>query len=392
MKPSLLLRASLVILCILGSIVYLFYVQDMPYVHKDATQQSHQPDQAIFSDPSLGITFKYPVSKVPLQFSKVPFDSVEASLRGSFISNPFALAQNTVEQEVWKNAQGLILFTATNQVSPYFGALSRKSIDPNNTQQQFVDAGFYPNKHVLATKKLSERSYLVISNTYGGPPIFRVDVLTPLEGVHPNLLIPIDVNNLTDAHENLVTPPPIGECEDSLCFPQVAKLILQGTYSKILNKRITAAQTIADSVKSIPIPPIPSKNHITAAARDQWINLLRWPSGCLLDSMLNNDSAISHSLNFYPLATKKYLVEIICDPGAYLYSYHYSIWDESGSQPRATLLTTQSLLGTPHFDSATQSINLFYHSGAGDCGTISTYKIISNTLQLIDTVPNTQCR
>ena len=144
----------------------------------------------------------------------------------------------------------------------------------------------------------------------------------------------------------------------------------------------------------------PKKVNLSHKDREAWRKIIKWPQSCeeAFDNTMSKETA---GLEFYELAEKQYLVEVICTLGAYQGFQVYSYLDETKSPPSAKLLTFQTyeseydnklekkeseeLLGLAEFDFKTKQLTILNKfRGLGDCGTLATYGFQGGDVQLIE--------
>jgi hypothetical protein len=142
----------------------------------------------------------------------------------------------------------------------------------------------------------------------------------------------------------------------------------------------------------------PEKVNLSYKDREAWRKIIKWPDSCeeAFNKTMHKATA---SLEFYELAQKQYLVEVICTLGAYQGFQIYSYLDETKSPPSARLLTlptyesedenklekkeTEELWGVPEFDFKTKQLMILNKfRGLGDCGTLATYGFQRGDVQL----------
>jgi hypothetical protein len=137
--------------------------------------------------------------------------------------------------------------------------------------------------------------------------------------------------------------------------------------------------------------------HLTYEDREAWRKVLQWSAEC--EQAFDYPDKSFGGLEFYPLADKQYLVEVVCTTGAYQGYQVYYFYDETKQQPVAKLLTFESresqdeksltkiqtteLWGLPTFDTNTKELKVFNKfRGIGDCGTLATYEFIDGQPKL----------
>ncbi|MCA1591266.1 MAG: DUF1176 domain-containing protein [Acidobacteria bacterium] len=134
----------------------------------------------------------------------------------------------------------------------------------------------------------------------------------------------------------------------------------------------------------------PGKTNLTGKDRRAWRAVLKWPDDCedAFERTMDRETA---GLEFYELASGRYLVEIKCTNGAYQGYQFYSYLDETKSPPAAKLLTfttyesedddksekkkVEEVWGLPDFDAKAKSLKILNkYRGPGDCGSLATYE------------------
>jgi len=143
-------------------------------------------------------------------------------------------------------------------------------------------------------------------------------------------------------------------------------------------------------------PPL-SKINITYEDRKAWREILKWPDEC--EQAFDYPDKSYGGMEFYQLADKQYLVQIICTGGAYQGYQVYYFYDETKQQPTAKLLNFESresqdekslteiqtteLWGQPEFDDNAKELRILNKfRGIGDCGILATYRFVNGEPQL----------
>ncbi len=130
------------------------------------------------------------------------------------------------------------------------------------------------------------------------------------------------------------------------------------------------------------------KTGLTYEDRKAWREVLKWPDEC--EQAFDYPDKSYGGLEFYELADRKYLVEVVCTGGAYQGYQHYYFYDETKDQPTSELLTfdiyesqdeksltptrSTEVWGLPTFDAKTKELRVLNKfRGPGDCGTLAVY-------------------
>jgi hypothetical protein len=123
--------------------------------------------------------------------------------------------------------------------------------------------------------------------------------------------------------------------------------------------------------------------------RKTWRTVLKWSDDC--EQAFDYPDKSYGGLEFYPLAEKQYLVEVLCTGGAYQGYQVYFFYDETKLPPAANPLTfdsfesqdeksltkiqTTELWGLPTFNENTKELTVLNKfRGIGDCGLLATYE------------------
>jgi hypothetical protein len=145
--------------------------------------------------------------------------------------------------------------------------------------------------------------------------------------------------------------------------------------------------------------PPRKKTNLNQKDRQAWRKILKWSQEC--DDAYGDHGEDEAGLRFYPLAARKYLVEVECEVAAYQSEMLYLLYDENASPARSRLLTfkiytgeteqsmkqieTGSLLGESAFDDQRKTLTVFYRlSRLGACGTVATYSFPRGVPMLTD--------
>jgi len=160
------------------------------------------------------------------------------------------------------------------------------------------------------------------------------------------------------------------------------------------------AQTGATGLKKV---------NLTYADRVAWRKALNLPKDCetAFDAGTEKEMA---GLRFFKLAPRQYLVEVMCELGAYHGEYQYMVYDESQSPPAAQLLTfknyiapddkfeslepeeTTKLSGEAKFYPKTRELTIFrVFRGQGDCGAWARYGFEHGRPRLLEFRAKTVC-
>jgi hypothetical protein len=137
-------------------------------------------------------------------------------------------------------------------------------------------------------------------------------------------------------------------------------------------------------------PGIMEKNvQLTYEDRKTWRAVLKWSDDC--EQAFDYPDKSYGGLEFYRLAEKRYLVEVVCTGGAYQGYQVYFFYDEAKRPPTAKALTfesfesqdeksltkiqTSELWGLPTFDENTKELTVLNKfRGMGDCGILASYE------------------
>jgi hypothetical protein len=139
----------------------------------------------------------------------------------------------------------------------------------------------------------------------------------------------------------------------------------------------------------------PKMTGLTIQDRQAWHQLLKWPQAWeeeFKDSLMwSEDLASDGRMQFFPLETGKYLVEIMIAMGAYQGTYGYLFYDETTSPPAAKPLSfkifnteqgkilareVQEMTGFGDFKADSKELLIAgVYRGLGDCGYTAVYRI-----------------
>jgi len=128
---------------------------------------------------------------------------------------------------------------------------------------------------------------------------------------------------------------------------------------------------------------------LTYEDRKTWRAVLKWSDDC--EQAFDYPDKSYGGLEFYRLAEKRYLVEVVCTGGAYQGYQVYFFYDEAKRPPTAKPLTfesfesqdeksltkiqTSELWGLPTFDENTKELTVLNKfRGMGDCGILASYE------------------
>ena len=128
---------------------------------------------------------------------------------------------------------------------------------------------------------------------------------------------------------------------------------------------------------------------LTYEDRKTWRAVLKWSDDC--EQAFDYPDKSYGGLEFYRLAEKRYLVEVVCTGGAYQGYQVYFFYDEAKRPPTAKALTfesfesqdeksltkiqTSELWGLPTFDENTKELTVLNKfRGMGDCGILASYE------------------
>jgi Protein of unknown function (DUF1176) len=145
--------------------------------------------------------------------------------------------------------------------------------------------------------------------------------------------------------------------------------------------------------------PPGKKTNLTYADRQAWREILKWSQYCEKD--FGNHGEDYAGLEFYPLAARKYLVEVECEVAAYQSTKLFLLYDENTSPARSKSVAfktysgktedsleeteTDTFLGDSAFDEQQKTLTIFYKmSRFGDCGSVSIYSFSTDAPVLID--------
>ena len=183
-----------------------------------------------------------------------------------------------------------------------------------------------------------------------------------------------------------------------------------GTAANVKVESPTPGATAAPHVAPTPSPqatPSPTnapavtlkKTNLTPADRRAWRKVLKWPGDCeeAYEKTMGKETP---GLEFYELASGRYLVEVVCTTGAYQGYQFYLNLDETKSPPASRLLSfpsfdsedegkpkkkteIQEMWGLATFDAKTKLLEIHNkYRGPGDCGSLATYEFPDGTPRL----------
>jgi hypothetical protein len=152
----------------------------------------------------------------------------------------------------------------------------------------------------------------------------------------------------------------------------------------------------------------PKRNNLSYADRQEWRKVLKWPDSC--EEAFDYSDKSWGGLNFYQLAPRRYLVEVICTRGAYQGFQVYFDLDESKSPPRSRPLSfftyeasgdderrlvekrTTELWGAAQFQPRNKTLEVLNRFRAiGDCGSLARYVFQTGEPRLEDFRAKLQC-